>query len=59
MARPTSFRLPEGLLEQLEEAGHASGTSVTALVTTMLEEGLKTRRFPGIAYRDGASGRRA
>jgi hypothetical protein len=59
MARPTSFRLPEGLLEQLEEAGRASGTSTTALVTTILDEGLKTRRFPGIAYRDGASGRRA
>jgi hypothetical protein len=59
MARPTSFRLPEGLLEELEEAGRASGTSVTALVTTILDEGLKTRRFPGIAYRDGASGRRA
>ena len=59
MARPTSFRLPEELLEQLEEAGRASGTSVTALVTTILDEGLKTRRFPGISYRDGTSGRRA
>jgi hypothetical protein len=59
MARPTSFRLPEELLEQLESAGRASGTSVTALVTTILDEGLKTRSFPGIAYRDGASGRRA
>jgi hypothetical protein len=29
------------------------------LVTTLLDEGLKTRRFPGIVYRDGPAGRRA
>lgn len=33
--------------------------SVTALVSTLLDEGLKTRRFPGIIYREGATGRRA
>jgi hypothetical protein len=59
MARPTSFRLPEELLERLEEEGRASGTSVTSLVTTLLDEGIKTRRFPGVVYRDGPTGRRA
>ena len=59
MARPTSFRLPEELLDLLEEEGRASGTSVTSLVTTLLDEGIKIRRFPGIAYRDGPTGRRA
>jgi hypothetical protein len=59
MARPTSFRLPEGLLVRLEDEGRSTGTSVTALVTTLLDEGLKTRRFPGVTYRDGAAGRRA
>ena len=59
MARPTSFRLPEELLERLEEEGRASGTSVTSLVTTLLDEGIKIRRFPGIVYRDGPTGRRA
>ncbi len=59
MARPTSFRLPEELLTRLEEASHVSGTTVTALVTTILDEGLKTKRFPGIVYRDGPAGRRA
>lgn len=59
MVRPTSFRLPEDLLDRLEQEGRAVGTSVSSLVATMLDEGLKTRRFPGIVYRDGPSGRRA
>jgi hypothetical protein len=59
MARPTSFRLPEDLLDRLEEEGRTSGTSVTALVTMLLDEGIKTRRFPGVVYRDGPTGRRA
>lgn len=59
MARPTSFRLPADLLERLDEEAAASGTSVTALVTSLLDEGLKTQRFPGVVYRDGPAGRRA
>jgi hypothetical protein len=59
MARPASFRLPEELLERIDEEASERGTTVTALVTTLLDEGLKTRRFPGIIYRDGPAGRRA
>ena len=59
MARPTSFRLPEDLLERLDSEASASGTSATALVTGLLDEGLKTRKFPGIVYRSGPAGRRA
>jgi len=59
MARPTSFRLPEDLHARLSEEGRASGVSLTALVTTLVDEGLKTRRFPGVVYRDGPTGRRA
>lgn len=59
MTRPTSFRLDEELLRRLEEEGQASAMSVSALVATLLDEGLKTRRFPGIVYREGPSGRRA
>lgn len=59
MARPTSFRLPEELLARLEAEGRASEASVTALVASILDEGLKTRRFPGVVYRDGVAGRRA
>ena len=59
MARPTSFRLPEELLERLEDDARTSGASVTSLVAMLLDEGLKTRHYPGIVYRDGAMGRRA
>lgn len=59
VARPTSFRLPDELLERLDEEANSSGTSVTTLVTSLLDEGIKTRRFPGIVYRDGPTGRRA
>jgi len=59
MARPTSFRLPEDLMERLDAEAVAAGTSVTALVASVLDEGLKTRRFPGVVYRPGPTGRRA
>lgn len=59
MANPTSFRLPSELLERLDAEGAQRGTTVTGLVTSLLDEGLKTRRFPGVVYRDGPTGRRA
>jgi hypothetical protein len=59
MARPASFRLPEGLLKRIDDEAAERHTSATALVTALLDEGLKTRRFPGIVYRDGPTGRRA
>lgn len=59
MPRPTSFRLPEDLLERVDAEAAASGTSTTALVTSLLDEGLKSRRFPGVVFRGGPSGRRA
>lgn len=59
MARPTSFRLPEELVERLDAEAITAGATVTALVTALLDEGLKTRRFPGVAYRGGPAGRRA
>ena len=59
MARPTSFRLQTELLERLDAEAATSGMSITALVSVVLDEGLKVRRFPGIVYRDGPAGRRA
>jgi hypothetical protein len=59
MVRPTSFRLSDDLMERLDAEALAAGTSVTALVATVLDEGLKTRRFPGVVYREGPTGRRA
>jgi hypothetical protein len=59
MARPMSFRLPEDLVDRLDAEAVAAGTSVTALVASVLDEGLKSRSFPGVVYRDGPTGRRA
>lgn len=59
MPRPTSFRLPEELLDRLEVESRSAGISVTQLVSVVLDEGLKTRRFPGVVYRAGPAGRRA
>jgi len=59
VSRPTSFRLPDELLARLEEEASSKGTSVSSLVSSVLDEGLNTRRFPGVVYRDGPTGRRA
>ena len=59
MSRPTSFRLSDDLVQRLEHEADASGTSMTSLVTMLLNEGINTRRFPGVIYRDGPTGRRA
>lgn len=59
MPRPTSFRLSEELLERVDAEAAATGTSATALVSSLLDEGLKARRFPGVVYRNGPTGRRA
>jgi hypothetical protein len=58
MGSPTSFRFPEELSARLDEEAQAAGMTVSALVTTLVDEGLKTRRFPGVAFRDGPAGRR-
>ena len=59
MPRPTSFRLDDELLKRLEAESRVASTSVTSLVGSLLDEGLKTRQFPGVAYRPGPAGRRA
>lgn len=59
MTASTSYRLEEGLKRRLAEQAVAEGVTETALVTRVLDEGLKTAGHPGIVYRDGATGRRA
>ena len=54
-----SLPVPHGLMERLDAESEASGLARTALAASLLEEGLKTRRFPGIVYKDGPAGRRA
>jgi hypothetical protein len=59
VGRPTSFRFSEDLSARLEAEAEAAGLSVSALVVSLLDEGLHTRRFPGVVFRDGPAGRRA
>ena len=59
MPRPTSFRLDDELLERLDAESRAASQSTTSLVSSLLDEGLKTRAFPGVVYRPGPTGRRA
>jgi hypothetical protein len=59
MGHPTSFRLPSELLVRLEDEAATTGTTVSGLVISLLDEGLKVRRFPGVVFRDGPAGRRA
>jgi hypothetical protein len=56
---PKSYRLPAELKTRLVERAAAEGLTQTALVSRILEEGLKTTTYPGIVYRNGATGRRA
>lgn len=59
MPAAKSFRLPQELVDRLADRSAAEGVTQTELVASVLDEGLKTRAFPGIVYRDGPTGRRA
>jgi hypothetical protein len=59
MAASASYRLDEELKRQLADHAAAEGVTETALVTRLLDEGLKTAAHPGIVYRSGPTGRRA
>lgn len=58
-ALPFSLRLsPEVLREIRALAGHLE-RPVSYVVSTLIEEGLRQRRCPGIVFTDGPTGRRA
>lgn len=59
VAAATSYRLDSGLKERLGHQAAAEGTTVTALVARLLEQGLAAIDHPGIVYRPGPSGWRA
>lgn len=51
--------ISEELAERLRAEGEAGDQPPPVLAASLLDEGLKTRQFPGIVYMDGPSGRRA
>lgn len=59
MGHPTSLRLPDELRVRLENESRRVSSPVASLAVALLDEGLKMRRFPGIVFRDGPTGRRA
>lgn len=57
---PLSVRFRDDrVLEQLRAEASARGVSSSALAEQLIDEGLRARRHPLIAFRDGAAGRRA
>lgn len=54
---PFNVRIPEPLLRDIRSCAEQQRTSASAVATRLLEEGIRTARFPGIDFRDTPSGR--
>ncbi|MYD33322.1 MAG: CopG family transcriptional regulator [Acidimicrobiales bacterium] len=59
MSRPTSLRLPEALRARLDDESRRIASAPSSLAVVLIDEGRKMRRFGGIVFRDGPTGRRA
>jgi hypothetical protein len=57
--KPFSIRMAAETLARLDERARRRQESRTRTVERFIEEGLRTEDHPGIAFRDGPSGRRA
>jgi uncharacterized protein (DUF433 family) len=56
---PRGIRLPEALVDAVQQLADERQQSWSATVADLLEEAIRMRRAPGIAFVDGATGRRA
>ena len=54
-----SFHAGESLAQAVRTLAAQHGVSVSTIVGQLVEEGLLMRRFPGLVFRDGPTGRRA
>lgn len=54
-----SLRMPDTLVQAITIAAEAAGRDFTAVANELLSEAVAMRRCPGIAFMDGATGRRA
>ena len=59
MSRPTSLRLPDDVRARLDDESRRVSAPPSTLAVALIDEGLRMRRFPGIVFRDGPTGRRA
>lgn len=53
-----SMRVAPEIVRGIEREANRTGRPLTTLAGDLLEEGLAMRLYPGIAYREGAAGRR-
>ncbi len=58
-ARQFSARLDAAVLDRLERRGARTGLNKSRLAERYLDEGMRMEDHPGVAFRDGPSGRRA
>lgn len=58
-SRPFTLRLSEGMERWLERESRRTRLSKGALLESLAEESIRTRRFPGIGFRGSESNRRA
>jgi uncharacterized protein (DUF433 family) len=56
---PFSLRLSSDLLREIHTCARQSARPSSYVVSTLIEEGLRQRRCPGIVFTDGPTGRRA
>lgn len=56
---PFSLRLSPEILRQIRSLARQSQRPSSYIVSTLIEEGLRQRRCPGIVFTDGPTGRRA
>jgi uncharacterized protein (DUF433 family) len=56
---PRGIRLPGALDDAIQREAEKHGKTWSALTTELLEEALRLRHAPGIAFVDGPTGRRA
>ncbi len=57
--RPFSLRLSPDVLREIQALARQSERPSSYIVSTLIEEGLRQRRCPGIVFTDGPTGRRA
>ena len=59
MSTPVAIRFDEELLEDVRRLARRRGTTVSSVVQSFTDEGIRASRVPGIVFRDGPVGRRA
>lgn len=56
---PFSLRLSPDVLREIQALARQSERPSSYIASTLIEEGLRQRRCPGIVFTDGPTGRRA